>query len=93
MAMNYRMIPVTDDRGRLLLVEDDAAEPLSGSIVLTEGSHGTAWQRHFADGLWHSSRGGAPKGWPDLLQKRNVVLVYDADERPVSIRKRIGEAS
>jgi len=81
--MSTRLIPVTDHRGTLVLHPDDAEEPLPGSIVLTEGHHGTAWQRHFADGLWHSSRGGAPKTWSDLIVKRNVVLVYDADEREV----------
>lgn len=82
-GMNYRMIPMTDDRGNTLLTEEDAVEPLPGSIILTEGNYGTAWQRHFADGKWHSTRGGAPKDWSDLIVKRNVVLVYDADERPV----------
>lgn len=75
------MVPITDTRGRLLLDEDERDEPLRGSILLTNGEHGTCWQRHFADGLWHSTRGGAPRAWEQLLTKRNVVLIYDAPER------------
>lgn len=55
--------------------------PPPGSVVLTQGEHGTAWQRHFHDGLWHSSRGGRAKGWAEMLAERNLVLVYLAEER------------
>ena len=48
---------------------------------MTEGYFGTAWQRFFSDGLWHSCRGGHPMTWEDIISKRNVVLIYDADER------------
>lgn len=79
-----RVIPLTDHRGTLLLDEDDAFEPLPGSVVLTEGRHGTAWQRHFSDGLWHrTGRGGTPRTWESLIDKRNVILVYDAAARPL----------
>lgn len=72
------IVHLTDDRGSLLL---RVPEPEPGSVLLTEGVHGTAWQRHFADGLWHSTRGGSPKRWADLLKKRNVALVYNAAVR------------
>lgn len=32
-------------------------EPPHGSVVMTESTSGTAWQRHFSDGLWHSTTG------------------------------------
>ena len=83
MSINGRMVPVTDHRGNFLLIGDDMEEPFPGSILMTEGQYGTAWQRHFVDGLWHSTRGGSPKRWDDIISKRNVVLVYDADEREV----------
>jgi hypothetical protein len=78
---NSRLIPLTDHRGMLLIPKEDNFEPYRSSIVMTEGLHGTAWQRHFADGLWHSTRGGRPKTWYELTKKRNLVLVYDAEER------------
>jgi hypothetical protein len=37
-----RMIPVTNDQGVVVLDADDSYEPLPGSIIMTEGVHGTA---------------------------------------------------
>lgn len=81
--MNDTLIQVTDERGNPVLDGDDQHEPLPGSVVLTEGEFGTAWQRYFSDGMWHRVGGGSArgKGWPYFLTKRNVVLVYDAHER------------
>lgn len=58
-------------------------EPNPGSVVLTSGEWGTAWQRHFSDGLWHrsGSNPSRPKTWAWLCAQRNTVLVYDARER------------
>lgn len=78
-TMTTRLIPVTDDRGKVYLSE--AREPLPDSVVLTNGIHGTAWQRHASDGLWHSTLGGRPKSWASLLRSRNLVLIYDAPVR------------
>lgn len=64
-----------------LLPADEYEEPLHGSLVLTGGPHGTAWQRLFADGLWHSTLGHKPRDWERMLTSRNLVLVYDAPER------------
>lgn len=36
-----------------------AHEPPRGSVVMTEGATGTAWQRHNGDGRWHSTTGKA----------------------------------
>lgn len=83
---------VTGRIGQPLLDADDMDEPERGSILMTGGAHGTAWQRHFRTGLWHSTRGGAPKTWEFLTRKRNVVLVYDADPRPDPIPKQEEEA-
>ena len=80
--MNENLTQVTDDRGNLILEGPDAAEPLPGSVVLTEGEFGTAWQRYFTDGLWHRVGGsGSGKPWSFFLTKRNVMLAYDAHER------------
>ena len=62
-------------------VVGDATEPTQGSVVLTEGPEGTAWQRHFKDGLWHRAGGGRPRKWGDLLIRRNLVVVYRAPVR------------
>lgn len=32
-------------------------EPPHSAVILTESFTGTAWQRHFSDGLWHSTTG------------------------------------
>lgn len=73
-------VQITDTRGRFVNHAYDR-EPESDSIVLVNGRHGTAWQRHAADGLWHSTRGGRAKPWSEIIQSRNVVLVYDAPVR------------
>lgn len=80
-TMNSRLIPMTDGRGALLQDTEGCIEPLPGSVVLTEGKHGTAWQRFFSDGKWHPTRGGGSRTWEQMLSKRNLVLVYDAPER------------
>ena len=81
MTTNDTLIRLTDDRGDFLLPYEELSEPRRGSVVLTDGEFGTAWQRYFSDGRWHSVRGGAPRPWGYLLGKRNLVLVYDAEER------------
>lgn len=74
--------PITDNLGRFVWASPDTDEPLPGSVVLTGGDWGTAWQRQFFDGLWHSTRRrGGPKTWEWLLGRRNLVLVYDAEPR------------
>lgn len=42
-----------------------APEPPKGSIVLSDGPTGTAWQRHFSDGRWHSTTGRV-RTWSSL---------------------------
>lgn len=75
-------VPLTDDKGMPLLPVDHLlAEPLPSSIALTQGAHGTAWQRYFSDGLWHRVGGGRARTWAEMLSERNLVLVYDADAR------------
>lgn len=77
-----RLIPITDSQGRIMLNEFQAFEPHPGSVVLTDGEYGTAWQRHFGDGRWHSTTRGGSKTWAELLTtRRNVLLAYDAPER------------
>lgn len=81
MTTNTRhLIPLTDDRGKALLPDDEMSCPLPGSVVLTSGAHGTAWQRHFSDGAWYSTH-GSRREWSDLLRHRNLVLVYEAAPR------------
>jgi hypothetical protein len=80
MTVTQRPTQITDDRGRFPNHAYDR-EPLPDSVVLTNGIHGTAWQRHASDGLWHSTLGGRPKSWESLLRSRNLVLIYDAPVR------------
>lgn len=72
------MIQLTNTHGRLLI---ETEEPEPGSVVLVNGRHGTAWQRYFDDGLWHSVRGGRPRTWGEVSQMRNMLLAYDAPTR------------
>lgn len=71
------MIQITDDRGRHTAFA--LAEPELDSIALTEGRHGTAWQR-LSDGSWRSTT-GATATWDHILSRRNVFLVYSAEPR------------
>lgn len=77
-------IPVTDDTGSLVnpwnTDSDEASEPLPDSVVLTDGPHGHAWQRHL-DGLWYPVKSSKGRTWAEVLTNRNVVLVYDAEPR------------
>ncbi len=75
-----RLITVTDDRGRIVLPEDDRFEPAPASVVLINGPKGTAFQRHGSDGKWYRLGDRQPKTWGWLLRQRNVVLVYETDE-------------
>lgn len=74
-------IRLTDQFGRWMPEVHNANEPLPGSIVLTEGEWGTAWQRLFSDGLWHACRGGRGKTWKQMSTMKNMLLVHDAGER------------
>jgi hypothetical protein len=84
--MTVQTIPLTDTRGKILLAGTALAEPLPGSVLLTNGEHGTAWQRFFSDGKWHPTRGGGSRTWEQMLTMRNAVLVYDAPVRERDFR-------
>jgi hypothetical protein len=79
------LTPITDTHGNLLV---PSTQPHPGSIVMTDGEWGTAWQRHFSTGDWHPTRGGGSKPWAYLLQRRNLVLVYAAPPREDGDRDR-----
>lgn len=72
---------LTGQKGEHLLLDLYADEPNPGSVVLTYGEWGTAWQRFFSDGRWHPTRGGGSRTWAELLTRRNLVLVYTAPPR------------
>lgn len=75
-----------------LILTDDAGngdetltiQPEPGSIVLTEGDFGTAWQRQFDSGLWKRIGGGQARDWKWLTTQRRLRLVYDAPPRTPS---------
>jgi hypothetical protein len=76
------MIEVTNDQGEFVLADNGEQEPERGSVILTHGEFGTAWQRQFKDGKWHRIGGGRPRDWSWLVKQRRVWLVYDAPVRP-----------
>lgn len=75
------LIQFTDDQGSIVDPDIELEEPYPGSIVLTNSIHGTAYQRLFSDGLWHSAHSRVGFTWEDMLGERNLFLVYDAPRR------------
>ena len=73
------LLRLTGDRGEKFPEIDPEPEP--GSIVLTEGAFGTAWQRHYETGLWHAAGRVKGKPWAYLTERRNLFLAYDAPRR------------
>jgi hypothetical protein len=59
-------------------------EPPRGSVVLTEGPQGTAWQRFRSDGRWHSVT-GKNTSWERLLRSDTpdspLLVIYVAQDR------------
>ena len=58
----------------LLMPQDP--EPRHGSIVLVTSTTGTAAQRHYSDGLWHSTTG-------EIVNYANLFLRRDGRNRDV----------
>lgn len=62
-----------------ILAELTTYEPPEGSIVLQDGTQGTAWQRFYNRGTWNSAT-GRQRNWDDVLGKSReqsrVWLVY-----------------
>lgn len=61
-------------------------EPPRGSVVMTEGATGTAWQRFFNDGRWHSTT-GKTASWSRLVLNdrpaaRLQVVYLPPQDRP-----------
>lgn len=82
-APDVNWLPLTDGIGVPLVDREDLlAEPNPGSIVMSGGEWGVAWQHHFKDRRWHSTS-GASLTWKQLIRHRNLVLIYDAYERGV----------
>lgn len=53
-----------------LRITTDMTEPDEGTVVVMSGMTGTAFQRHFSDGLWHGRPGAFT--WADLLSRYHV---------------------
>lgn len=78
-----RLYRLTYADGTPVMPATHISEPHPGSIVMTSGEWGTAWQRYFTDGLWHRvGSNGRGRTWDEMLTMRNLVLVYDAHIRP-----------
>lgn len=59
-------------------------EPLPGSLVTIWGPTGTAWQRFYSDGLWHSTT-GLKLDWAGIMalgagRPLNLVIHYRSTE-------------
>lgn len=78
---------LTDKSEVLTYHASTVTEPAHGSIVMTQGLYGTAWQRHASDGLWHSST-GLVRTWVELFRKNTgatgVKLILDLTPKVVA---------
>ncbi len=81
LARKCGLTPITDTHGNVITIPGRGKEPEPGSIVLTQGQFGTAWQRSFDDGMWHRVGGGRPRDWAWMLQQNRVFLSYNAPKR------------
>lgn len=57
-------------------------EPNYASVVMAHGTSGTAWQRFYVDGLWHSTSGRV-KSWQELQNENPsipLILIHDNNE-------------
>lgn len=77
--ITQHMIQLTDALG-IPVYNGTVQQPERGSIMMNDGLHGTAWQRHFTDGKWHSTT-GATRTFGSLCRLRNVWIVYSAATR------------
>lgn len=66
-------------------------EPSHGSVLLSEGPTGTAWQRHHNDGRWHSTSGRSLT-WDELLARvasrrgaLPLLLVHEVEAFPPTV--------
>ena len=78
-VVTHTMIQLTDHLG-VPVYQGVMQQPERGSIMMNDGLHGTAWQRHFTDGKWHSTT-GATRTFGSLCRLRNVWIVYSAAVR------------
>lgn len=64
-------------------------EPPHGSVVLTQGPTGTAWQRHYSDGLWHSTTGKVGTWDVVVAAGRSPIfpiLIAPVENEPATLR-------
>ena len=55
-------------------------EPPHGSVVLAHGREGTAFQRFYADGFWHSTT-GRTLTWEALNdESRTPIVIHDPSQ-------------
>jgi hypothetical protein len=75
------IVRVTPDSPVLVHKTPEGVEPARGSVVMTNGLSGTAWQRFFSDGLWHSVTGQV-KPWRHLFANSisGVAVILDVPE-------------
>ena len=67
---------ITDEYGKPY--DRDFPEPPPGSVVMSSGLSGTAWQRRADDGLWYRMKNGGGKTWDHILGLRLVYFVHAA---------------
>lgn len=59
---------------KLVQIHTLEEEPGPGSVLLTQGAEGTAWQLFGSDGLWHSVTGRTAT-WAELIAESRVRSV------------------
>lgn len=70
--MTKKTVRLTDTGGHPL---DKTVSIPRGAVVLINGLSGTAAQKFFSDGLWHTVNGRVLDD-AELLREKNVYLIY-----------------
>lgn len=76
----------------MIEITTESQEPSHGSVLLTQGPTGTAFQRFFSDGLYHGTNGKVLT-YAELLEQnrgtQRLLLIHDAapfdDSEPTPI--------
>ena len=72
----------------MIKVTDQTPEPPAGSVIMRHGWKGTAYQRHFFDGLWYPMASGRRKilalSWTTITSRakggEEIFVVYHCEE-------------
>jgi hypothetical protein len=67
----------------IIPVKRDTPVPPCGTVIMVNGLTGTAWQRHYNDGLFHSTTGKMPQTWNQIkaLKRDDTFIILMGQEQ------------